>query len=195
VLTANFVVWLLLLKLPLVTSPLDVGGWLGVGETAVLVAGAWAILVTLSDQASPAIGSGSVSLRLLRILLGLALPLIGLSHFVFAKQTAAYIPAYLPDRLALAYFTGSAHIVAGLAILFSIAPRLAATMEAIMMGLFTLMVWAPLVIATPASRFNGTAFLVSLSLAAGVLAISETYRGQAWLAVVGRRALSAASVR
>ena len=183
VLTINFVIWLLLLKLPLVASLLDAGGWLGVGETSVMVAGAWAILVTLSNQAGPAFGTGSGSLRVLRILLGVALVLIGQSHFVYTKETIALIPAYVPHRLGFAYFTGACHIAAGAAVLFSVVPRLAATMEAVMMALFAIMVWLPKMASAPTSRFEATAFLISIALASAALAVAGTYGGPAGLPI------------
>jgi uncharacterized membrane protein len=170
-LTINFFAWLILLQLPRVAAGWShAGSWLGFGETSVLAAGAWAILESLRDAKDATTG-----LRLARLLIGIALPLIGLSHFVYLKETVAMVPAYLPIPPAFAWFTGAAHIAAGFAILFSLLPRLAATLEAVMMGLFAVMVWAPRVAVHPTGRFEWTAFLVSIALAAGAQAIAETY--------------------
>lgn len=174
VLTVNFFTWLVLLQIPRVVAGWShAGSWLGFGETSVLVAGAWAILAALQDAKR--------GMRLARLLFGVALPLIGLSHFVYLKETVALIPAYIPDPAAFAYFTGAAHIAAGFAVLFPLLPRLAATLEAAMMGFFALLVWAPRVAVHPTSRFEWTALLISIALSAGAEAVAESYSNQPWL--------------
>lgn len=173
VLTADFLIWLLLLRLPRLTSLWDAGEWLGAGETAVLVCGAWALLWTVQGGVSDAAGQ-----RFVRFLFAVALPLIGLSHFVYADVTAGMVPAYLPAHLGFAYFTGAAHIAAGAAVLFAVLPRLAATLEGIMMGLFALMVWLPRVIAAPMNRFEWTAMLVSLAYGAASLIVAGLFKPQ-----------------
>lgn len=42
-----------------------------------------------------------------------------------------------------AYFTGSAYLAAGAATLFKLLDRLAATLSALMMSLFLLLIWLP----------------------------------------------------
>jgi uncharacterized membrane protein YphA (DoxX/SURF4 family) len=49
----------------------------------------------------------------------------------------------LPFKTGLAYLTGAGQICCGLAILFSIFPRLAALAEAGMVSLFAMFVWLP----------------------------------------------------
>ena len=67
-----------------------------------------------------------------------ALPRSGLSHFFYLDQTAPLIPPWLPFHVPLAYLTGAAHIAAGAAILFDVLPRLAATLEAVMVNIHRL---------------------------------------------------------
>jgi uncharacterized membrane protein YphA (DoxX/SURF4 family) len=55
----------------------------------------------------------------------------------------------LHDPLGLAYFTGLGHMAGGIGIVTGILPRLAATLEAIMMCLFGLLVWVPSFLAQP----------------------------------------------
>jgi len=186
VLTINFIVWLLLLRVPNVVAGWSHEGvWLGFGETLLVVTGAWAILVLLQGEGDgrglTGLPAGPTGLRLARLLFGLALPMIGLSHFVYLEATVSLIPAYLPNREFFAWLTGAGHIAAGFAVLFGVLPRLAAVLEGIMMGLFALMVWAPKVAAHPTSRFLWTAFLISVAMAAAAQAIAETYEGRAWL--------------
>ena len=186
VLTVNFLFWLLLLRVPSVVAGWShAGAWLGFGETLLVVTGAWAILVSLQDQSDGRgmirVVAGSTGLRLARLLFGIAVPMIGLSHFVYLEATVNLIPAYLPHREFFAWLTGAGHIAAGFAVLFGVLPRLAAVLEGIMMGLFALLVWAPKVVAHPTSRFLWTAFLISVVMAAAAQAIAETYKGRGWL--------------
>lgn len=158
--------WLVLLQLPRVLAhPADAGGWLGCGENALLAAGGWSLAMQLASRD----GRRSRLAGAARIVFALSLPMIGLSHFVYASFTAAMIPAWLPFRLGLAYLTGAAHIAAGVAILFRIVPRLAATLEAAMITTFVALLHAPGVAADPGSRLQWT-----------MLAIATAYAGAAW---------------
>jgi uncharacterized membrane protein len=180
VLTINFTAWLVLLQIPRVAAGWShAASWLGFGETAVLVSGAWAMVAALKSEKEPARGARDA--RLARALFGIATPLIGLSHFVYLKETAALVPAYLPLPAGFAYFTGAAHIAAGFAVLFSRFARLGATLEAVMMGLFALMVWAPRVAVNSAGRFEWTALLISIALSAGAAAVAKTCGDRPWL--------------
>jgi uncharacterized membrane protein len=113
-------------------------------------------------------------MRLARILFGLALPAFGFSHFAYPGQTTPLVPAWLPFRAGWTYLTGAAHTAAGIGVLFSIHPRLAATMEAAMLGVFTILVWPPAVLATPTSLSLWTEFLMSWAIAAGAWVVAES---------------------
>jgi len=158
VLTINFIVWLLLLRVPNVVAGWShAGAWLGFGETLLVVTGAWAILVSLNDESDGrglmGVVGGSAGLRLARLLFGIAVPMIGLSHFVYLEATVNLVPAYLPHREFFAWLTARDISPPASPVLFGVLPRLAAMLEGIMMGLFALMVWAPKLVAHPTSRF------------------------------------------
>lgn len=170
--------WWLLLKVPrVVNAPLIAVNWLGCGEIAVLLAGGWVLferLAALPEETRARFAAGESGRRIARVLFGLALLPIGLSHFVYARQTAALVPAWLPARTGWAYLTGAGHIAAGLGVLLSIYPRLAAALEAGMLGIFTIFVWGPAIWAAPTTRLPWTAFVISwaIAAAAGVVAAS-----------------------
>ena len=160
VLTLNLAVWLVFLRLPPVAvDPANVAQWLGFGETLMLVAAGW---ILVAPQRA----------RIAQILFGIALLPVGLSHLVYAQQTAALIPAWLPWRVPLAYVTGIAHMAAGVALVSGVRARLAATLEGVMLALFALLVWAPRIAAAPTNRFSATAFLITIASAgaAGIAA-------------------------
>jgi uncharacterized membrane protein YphA (DoxX/SURF4 family) len=174
--------WLLLLKLPhVVMMPLQEFNWLGFGEIAVIVAGAWVIFAEERGQArssSLKFATGASGVRIARIIFALALIPIGLSHFVYATQTIGFIPTWLPFRPFWAYLTGAGHIAAGLGVLFGVVPRLAAMLEAAMIGVFTALVWVPLVVKDPASQLNWTGFLISWIIAAAAWVVAESLIGK-----------------
>src|SRR5439155_17912482 len=74
------------------------------------------------------------------------------------------IPTWVPLRIFLTYVTGLGHIAAGLGLLFMVLPRLAATLEAIMLAIFAVVVWAPRIAAAPTGRLQATAFLITTAI-------------------------------
>lgn len=105
---------------------------------------------------------------------GLWLIPIGLLHFVYAQASLDLVPMWLPYRQGWVYLSGAGHIAVGLAMLFGVLPELAAFAEAAMIGCFTLLVWAPKIVAEPKSRLNWTAFFVSWAIGAGAWAVAQS---------------------
>jgi uncharacterized membrane protein len=170
------VVWLLLKVPALVVAPQMEAVWLGAGELGVLLAGGWILfarMARLRDGSALRFATGEEGIRMARILFGVSLIPIGLSHIVYVKQTADLVPAWLPSRTGWAYLTGAGQIACGIGVLFSIYPRVAATVEAAMLSLFTLLVWGPAILATPGARLPWTAFFISWAIAAGAWLVTS----------------------
>lgn len=156
----------------------NIGRWLGFCEAfAILIAAGILLQSVASPTRSPRSAVHPIhSLALAQRLFGLCCIGFGLSHFAYAEFTAAMIPEWMPGRVWLAYFTGAGHIAAGLGLLAGIVPRVAATLEAIMMSSFVVLVHVPSLIAAPpvdwapTGRIQWTALCMSASLA-----------GSAWL--------------
>ncbi len=184
---AYLVAWLALVKLPYVLrTPLVEVNYESCGETAVIVAGAWVLYVWLAgrwDRRWLGFIADERGVRLARRLYGLALLAFGLSHFAYLQLTAPLVPAWLPAHMIWAYFTGSAYIAAGAAVLVGVYARLAAALSAVQMGLFTLLVWVPVVAAGRADLGQWSELAVSAALTAGGWVVAESYRGARWLAV------------
>ena len=170
------IVWLLLKVPALVVAPQMEAVWLGFGELAVLLAGGWtlfAVLAGLRERSILAFATGEKGIRIARILFALSLIPIGLSHLVYVKETANLVPAWLPFRTGWAYLTGVGQIACGVGVLFSTFPRVAATVEAGMLSLFTLLVWGPAILAAPKTRLPWTAFFISWAITAGAWVVAN----------------------
>ena len=179
VLAAFVVVRLLLLQIPyLVGHPRVEIAWYDVSENLTLAAGFWTVFAMLPRDKGKNASYGRV--RAGQILFALAMPAIGLAHFFYVDMTTPLIPAWLPFHLALAYFTGAAHIAAGIGILFLVLPRLAATLEAVMVSLFTLLVWVPAVIAAPANLSDWREICVSTAVTGAAWAVAESFQDKRW---------------
>ncbi len=170
------IVWLLLKAPALFVAPQMEAVWLGFGEIAVLMTGGWVLFATLSglrDGSPLKFATGENGIHVARILFAVSVIPIGLSHLVYVKQTVELVPAWLPYRVGWAYLTGAGQIACGLGVLFSIAPRVAATAEAGMISLFTLLVWGPAILAAPKTRLPWTAFFISWAIASAAWVVAQ----------------------
>lgn len=164
---------------PILSNPLGVDAWYPFCETLTPLLGATIVYATLRPPPTGAV-------RTAQILFGLTCVFYGYSHFVYARYTATMVPAWLPDRLAFAYFTGLAHIAAGGGIILGALPRLAATLEAIMMSLFGLLVWVPSFFEHPRPRWATPAeqqwseLVVNVVLAASAWIVAISLRNRSW---------------
>jgi uncharacterized membrane protein YphA (DoxX/SURF4 family) len=84
---------------------------------------------------------------------------------MYVGATAAMVPAWLPHRVFFAYLTGTGHLSAGIAIVCRAVPRLAAILEASMIGVFVLLLHLPGVFYSPNNRLQWTMLFVASALA------------------------------
>jgi len=179
--------------LAVLAKPLSVGAWYGFCEALAPLVGAWILYAMLrwpsGGSRMPIAGERAV--RTAQVLFGLTCVFYGWSHFAYADYTASMVPGWLPDRLGIAYFTGLGHVAAGIGIVVWVLPRLAATLEAIMMSLFGLLVWVPSFFARPPPawatppRYQWSELVVTLLLAASAWIVASSLRNRPWGFAVG----------
>jgi uncharacterized membrane protein len=166
-----------LLKVPgVVVAPGIEATWLGLGELTLLLSGGWTLFARLADLANESplkFLAGERGVRMARILFAVSVVPIGLSHIFYVGETAGFVPHWLPYRAGWAYLTGAGQIASGLGVLFNVLPRIAAWAEVWQITLYTLLVWAPAVVATPTKRLPWTAFFISWIIGAAAWAVAQ----------------------
>ena len=182
-------VWAVTRAAPVVFKPLSVGSWYGLCEALGPLLGAWILYATLRWPSrvpeTPLIASER-AVRAAQVLFGLTCVVYGLAHFAYADFTASMVPMWLPSRLGFAYFTGLGHVAAGIGIMIGILPRLAATLEALMMSLFGLLVWVPSLFMQPPPewatppRNQWSELFVTLLLAASAWIVATSLQNRPW---------------
>jgi uncharacterized membrane protein len=187
VLLACLLFWLLVLRVPGIFVSPTVEFWWAACKTAAMAAAAWVLYAWFAtdwDRQRFGFAAGDKGLRVARMLYGVALIPFGVAHFVYLQNTVSLVPGWLPWHTFWAYFTGWALIAAGVAVLIGVCARLAAALAAIEIGMFTVLVWIPIMIAPGSkSTFQWSETFLSVTLTAGAWVVGESYRGMAWLAV------------
>jgi uncharacterized membrane protein len=160
--------WVILLHLPIALGePSAVYKWNGVAEISFLAMGGVALLVAGR-------GPGSTAAIATRIMAGACAVCFGATHLVYPKETAAFVPTWIPpNQLFWAYATGVGYIAAGLALVSGVKARLAATMMAGMMASFVVLLHLPRLIADPASRLELTMTAVAGALTGAAILVRK----------------------
>lgn len=183
-LLAYLILWMALVRLPaVVRAPVATGPWWAAGQTAVLIAAALVLYASFTDDATThrRVAVDDRRVRLASVLYGLGLIPFGIAHFTYLARTVSMVPAWLPWHFALACLTGSAFIVAGLATAVGVWPKLATTLSAWQMGLFTLLVWGPVMVSRPTPA-DWQEAVVSWVLTIAAWVVAAAYRGVPWFA-------------
>ncbi len=189
VLFTSLLLWLLLLRVPNVILSPTFGVFWPSFETAVIVAASWVLYTWFAadwDRQRLSFVTGKNGLRIARVLYGAGMVFFGFAHFYDLKDTVSLVPGWLPWHVAWAYFTGAAFIGAGVSMIINVYARLAATLSALQMGMFTLLVWVPIVAAGSKDTSQWSETFVSAALTASGWVVADSYRSFHQIAVDNR---------
>ena len=148
-----------LLHLPrIIAQPSVFVMWSGTAEQLALVAGGLMAYSFCLARAGRAAG-------IARLIFGVCLIAFALAHLFYLKDTADFVPKWIPPgQVFWAYATAAGHLAAALAILSGVAARLAARLLTGMFIGFGVLVHAPLIIADPHTHFNWAANAMNFAL-------------------------------
>ncbi|HEV7703528.1 MAG TPA: hypothetical protein VGO46_04510 [Gemmatimonadaceae bacterium] len=154
------------LKLPVVLKhPLVEVTYQSMSEIVVVMTGAWVLFAANNAR----------SLRTAQLVFGLALIPLGLAHFFYLELTAPIIPSFIPFHTFWAYFTGAAQIAAGVGVILGILPKLAATLDAVLLASFTFVVWIPMIIAPGPKGATWSEFTISWAVTAAAWVVAASF--------------------
>ena len=160
-------IFVLLWAQRLLAAPTLLAIWLGVAEQSAIAIGglvAWAALQP--SQGHP--------VRVAQGVFGVCLLAFGAAHFVYVKETAVMVPAWLPpSQIAWAYLTGVGHAAAGLALISGVLDRLAARLATAMYLVFGALAWAPQLLAKPDDHMTWAGNAINLALAGAAWVIAD----------------------
>jgi hypothetical protein len=112
--------------------------------------------------------AGCIWRKLMRfgaVLYAITIISFGIDHFLFAREALDYIPSWIPYHLFWMYFTGSALLGSGIAIILKIRPALFATLLGGMIFVWFIILHVPRVIASPLAYIGSEVTSAFLALA------------------------------
>jgi uncharacterized membrane protein YphA (DoxX/SURF4 family) len=185
-----FLFWFLVLRIPgILVSPTFAVFWPGF-TTAFLMAGAWILYAEFAsewDKRNLGLLCGRNGVRIARALYGASLIFFGFAHFYDLPDTVSLVPAWLPWHAFWAYFTGSAFVAAGLAVLIGVYARLAAVLAALQIGLLLMLVWIPIVADGSKDAFQWSETFLNWIMLASAWVVAESYRDMAKFSATERQ--------
>lgn len=179
--------WMLAFKLrEVAAAPLSGLPYESWAESAVMIAASWILYAGLTkgmDKMHMRFATGATGIRIACVFYGLAMLGFGQAHFTYLDLTAPLVPAWLPWHVAWAYGFGATYIGAGVGVLGGLCARWAATLSAVQMSLFTMLVWVPVVASPHADAGQWGEFTGSLLFALAGWVVADSYRATPWFAV------------
>jgi uncharacterized membrane protein len=174
--TLLLAIWIVLLQVPRVIAHPNAGNaWTPALELLAMAGAALMVVAQASDSSAQQRAIETIG----HVCFAVTLPAFGVLHFIYWEYVASVIPAWLPGHTFWAYFTGVAHLAAGIAIIIGFAPAfrrlayLAANLWALMVGLWVVILHTPRVMMHVDTRTEWTSLFVAITLCGGGLLMRQ----------------------
>ncbi|MGC1620080.1 MAG: hypothetical protein WA765_16440 [Candidatus Acidiferrum sp.] len=161
VLGAVFLLFALQCVPGIIAAPRIYNSWGNFFEQLSLVTGAVLVYARMSSAWSP-----ETIHRIGRILLGICTASFTLEQAFYLQSTAGFVPKWIPSsQMFWAVTTTVLFALAALALLTNLMTLLAARLLTLMLMLFGLLVWVPLLLSTPRSHTNWSEIAETFAIA------------------------------
>lgn len=169
-----------LLHLPLLLANLANGGvWTNSGKGLALAGASFLVAGSIPVEFTGRAGFRAMVANALdrfiplsRFFLAFFLILGGVLHFVYSEFVATLVPAWIPGHLFWTYFAGVALIAGGIGIILPWTTRLAASLTAIMIFLWVVLLHIPRAVASSYNANETTAVFEALAMTGAALLIA-----------------------
>jgi hypothetical protein len=169
VLGVVYLIFALLTVPGIVTAPLVYNSWGNFFEQLSLVTGAALVYASLSSALAP-----ETVTRIGRILLGICSASFALEQAFYLGDTASLVPKWLPpSQMFWAVATTVAFALAAVALLTNLRALLATRLLTLMLVLFGLIVWIPLLSSSPQSHFNWSETVETFAIAGAAWILAD----------------------
>jgi uncharacterized membrane protein len=115
-------------------------------------------------------------MKIAPVLFAITIISYGIIHFQHAAAVAEYVPSWMPARLFVAYFTGTALLASGIGIISNIRKRLASFLLGVMIFTWFVVLHMPRVIVAEAAYIPSEISSACLALAYSGIALMVSHR-------------------
>ncbi|MEP7338260.1 MAG: DoxX family membrane protein [Acidobacteriota bacterium] len=175
-----------LLHLPLaMANPHNGGLWTNAGKALALSGGSFLVAGSLpANLKLPANWLAKIGRALEKFIpwgrcfLAAFLILGGIQHFIYAEFVATLVPSWIPGHLFWTYFAGVALIAGGVGIIIPMTTRLAASLTAIMIFLWVVLLHIPRALADLHNANETTAVFEALAMTGAAILVAVGPKGK-----------------
>lgn len=151
----------------IVAAPKVFGQYDGFFEQFSLLCGVVAVYAATGANSARALGAARVGF-------GLSVVAFTLAQIIYFKVTVALVPTWIPPNQAFwAILTTVAFALAAIAILTNLRARLALRLLTLMLALFGILVWVPLLAAHPETHGNWSEFAINFLITGAAWVLAE----------------------
>lgn len=154
----------------IIAAPAAFGQYDGFFEQFCLLCGAIAVYAATETSAVRSARFGRVA----RIGLGLCTISFTLAQIIYLRPTASLVPTWIPpNQMFWAILTTVAFALAAVAILINRQARLAMRLMAVMIALFGVLVWIPMLVANPQAHLSWSEFALTFLIAGAAWMVGD----------------------